>query len=42
MIFAGDKLAADYAFLGMISRVYKRETGLLIGGIHPNISGISK
>ena len=42
MILNNDKLAADYAFLALISRVYKRETGLLIGGIHPNISGISK
>lgn len=42
MIFAGDKLAAEFAFLGLISRVYKRETGLLIGGVQPNISGISK
>jgi len=42
LIFGGDKLAADYAFLGIVSKVYLRDTGLLIGGVQPNISGVSK
>lgn len=42
LILGGDKLAAEFTFLGLISKVYLRETGLLIGGIMPNISGISK
>ncbi len=42
LILGGDRLAADFAFLGIISRVYLRETGLLIGGVQPNIAGISK
>lgn len=40
-LILGDRLAADFAFLGVVSRVYLRETGLLIGGVQPNIAGIS-
>lgn len=42
LILGGDKLAAEFIFLGLISKVYLRETGLLIGGIQPNIAGISR
>ena len=42
LIFGGDKLTADFAFLGIVSKVYLREAGLLIGGVQPNISGVSK
>jgi len=33
LILGGDKLAAEFVFLGLISKVYSRETGMLIGGI---------
>ena len=41
-LILGDRVAADFVFLGIVSKVYLRETGLLIGGVQPNIAGISQ
>ena len=42
LILKNDKLAADFTLLGLISRVYLRESGLLIGSIQPNLAGITQ
>lgn len=39
-IFKGDEIASKYALLNMISKVYLRQTGFILGAFNTNISGV--
>ena len=41
LILNNDKHAAQLALLGLISRVHKREAGMLLGDLSLNLSGIN-
>jgi len=41
LFMGGDRLAAEYLLLGLISRVYRREVGLMIGDLNINVSGLT-
>jgi hypothetical protein len=42
LILKGDKVAAEYLFISLVSRVHSRETGLMIGNIATNITNLTK
>lgn len=42
LILGGDKYAAEYCLVSLISRVYKKEGSFLIGNLPLNITGLSK
>ena len=42
LILNKDKMAAQYLALSLVSRVYNRSTGLLIGDLNINLSGVSR
>jgi len=41
LIFNGDKVAAEYCFISLISRIHKREQVFLMGNIALNLTGIA-
>ena len=41
LFMGGDRHTAEYLLLGLISSVYKRENGLLIGDLNLNVSGLT-
>lgn len=42
LILKGDKLAADYLLISLVSRVYNRQTGMLLGNVPVNISNLDQ
>lgn len=42
ILLKGDKIAAKYLFAALISRVYNRESGLFIGNLAANLTGINE
>lgn len=41
LILGGDKVAAEYCLISLISRVFKKESSFLIGNVPLNLTGIS-
>lgn len=42
LILKGDKVAAEYLLISLMSRVHNRDTGLMIGNIATNITNLTK
>lgn len=42
MILKGDKVAAEYLLISLVSKVHSRETGLMIGNIAANITNLTE
>lgn len=42
LILGGDKQAAEYCLISLLSRVYKKEASFLIGNLPLNITGVNK
>lgn len=42
LILGGDKVAAEYCLISLVSRVFKKESSFLIGNVPLNLTGISK
>lgn len=40
LILGGDKQAAEYCLISLLSRVYKKEAAFLIGNLPLNITGV--
>ena len=41
LFMSGDKVAAEYLLLSLVSRVYRREGAMLIGDLNINVSGLN-
>lgn len=42
LILGGDKVAAEYCLISLVSRVFKKESSFLIGNVPLNLTGISQ
>ena len=42
LILGGDKVAAEYCLVSLVSRVYKNEAAFLIGNLPLNVTGVTK
>ena len=41
LFLGGDRIAAEYLLLSLVSRIYRREGGLTIGALNINLNGVS-
>lgn len=41
LILGGDEVAAEYLLVSVLSRVHTRQSGLILGNVPLNLSGVS-